>query len=123
MTADNINLRNIEETTIMERCRIGNKQIISETKIKGETQINLPLECSISSNSLRCGRVKYLFENEEINQARIRRVSVIQSQNNKKEPKKQQRIHHRNSHRKHMFHYHNNNDSNKKIQNQHTKRS
>ena len=48
MTADKINLSNIEETTISEKCRIGNRQIASEAKIKGDAQINLPLECSIS---------------------------------------------------------------------------
>ena len=85
MTADNIYLPNIGETTISEKCRIGNRQIASEAKIKGDTQINLPLECSISSEKLKCGRIKYLFENEEINQARIRRVSVIQNPESKEE--------------------------------------
>lgn len=91
MTADKINLSNIKERTISEKCRIGNREISSETEIKGNAQINLPLECSISSENIRCGRIKYLFENEEINQARIRRVSVIniQDQNKKKKPSKQ----------------------------------
>merc|ERR1712030_32766 len=44
--------------------------------ISGNSRITLSLECSISSPIIRCGRIKYLFENEEINQARIRRVSV-----------------------------------------------
>ena len=36
-----------------------------------------------SSKNLRCGRIKYLFKNE----ARIRRVSVINTQNQNKEKK------------------------------------
>ena len=76
MTTDIINLTQINDTTITEKCRIGNRQIASKAMVSGNSQIDLPLECSISSPIIRCGRVKYLFENEEINQARIRRVSV-----------------------------------------------
>merc|ERR1712105_468002 len=83
MTADIINLNQINETTITENCRLGNRQIASQTKISGNSRINLPLECSISSPIIRCGRIKYLFENEEINQARIRRVSVTIMKQNK----------------------------------------
>ena len=76
MTSDIIKIRNTEETILTENCRIGNRQITSQEKIKGNATISLPLECSVSSDILRCGRIKYLFENEEINQARIRRVSI-----------------------------------------------
>ena len=76
MTTDIIKLEKIEKTTLTEKCRIGNRQITSQAKITGDTKIRLPLECSISSEILRCGRIKYLFENEEINQIRIRRVSI-----------------------------------------------
>ena len=83
MTADIINLNQISETTITENCRLGNRQIASQTKLSENSRITLPLECSISSPIIRCGRIKYLFENEEINQARIRRVSVTILNQNK----------------------------------------
>jgi len=76
MSSDIIKIRNIKETILTENCKIGNKQITSHEKIKGNTILKLPLECSISSDILRCGRIKYLFENEEIDQVRIRRVSI-----------------------------------------------
>merc|ERR1712105_31595 len=87
MEADVIKIMQSEETTITENCRLGHKQITSKSKIKESSQITLPLECSISSPSIRCGRIKYLFENQEINQARIRRVSVLDlSKEKKQEP-------------------------------------
>merc|ERR1711984_47471 len=69
-------IRKIKETILTENCKIGNKQITSHKEIKGNTIIKMPLECSISSDILRCGRIKYLFENEEVDQIRIRRVSI-----------------------------------------------
>ena len=74
----NISMRSTMEveTKISKNCRIGNKQISSETTVTGNVEINLPIECSISSDILRCGRTIYTFENEEINRVRIRRVSI-----------------------------------------------
>merc|ERR1712030_123682 len=77
MEADVIKLSQSDTATITKNCRLGNRQITSKSKIKETSQITLPLECSITSPIIRCGRIKYLFENEEINQARIRRISVL----------------------------------------------
>merc|ERR1712030_53412 len=85
MEADVIKLSQSNEATITENCRLGNRQITSKSKIEETSQITLPLECSISSPIIRCGRIKYLFENEEINQARIRRVSVLDLSEKKKQ--------------------------------------
>ena len=87
MTTDIIRIEKTKETTLTEKCRIGNRQITSKELIKGDTKISLPLECSISSDILRCGRIKYLFENEEINQVRIRRVSIESVETKEKELK------------------------------------
>ena len=84
MDGDTINLTPNTETTISEKCRIGNKQISSETTLTTKAEINLPLECSISSEVLRCGRTKYTFESEEINRVRIRRVSIIDKEEQSK---------------------------------------
>merc|ERR1712030_188932 len=92
------------EATITENCRLGNRQITSKSKITESSQITLPLECSISSPIIRCGRMKYLFENEEINQARIRRVSVINTQNQiRKKNRQRNRIHYRINYRNCLF--------------------
>merc|ERR1712030_119540 len=88
MEADVIKLSQSNEATITENCRLGNRQITSKSKITESSQITLPLECSISSPIIRCGRIKYLFENEEINQARIRRVSVTELNKKKNKKKK-----------------------------------
>merc|ERR1712015_168593 len=87
MEADIIKLSQSETATITENCRIGNRQITSKSKIKETSQITLPLECSITSPLIRCGRIKYIFENEEINQARIRRISVLDLTEEKEETK------------------------------------
>lgn len=76
MEVDKINLTAIKETKISENCRIGNKQISSETKVTSDAEINLPTECSISFDILRCRRTRYTFDNKEINRVRIRRVSI-----------------------------------------------
>merc|ERR1712030_254279 len=83
MEADVIKLSQSDTATITENCRLGNRQITSKSKLKETSQISLPLECSITTPIIRCGRIKYLFENEEINQARIRRISVLILKQNK----------------------------------------
>merc|ERR1711984_20091 len=94
MEADVIKLSQSDTATITENCRLGNRQITSKSKLKETSQITLPLECSITSPIIRCGRIKYLFENEEINQARIRRISVLDLTEEKEQKQKFPRIEH-----------------------------
>ena len=79
MTADYIHITDAKETQINAICEIGGKQMVSESKIKGDTTIETPPECSIISAELKCGRVNYQSKNKEVGQIRIRRVAITTS--------------------------------------------